>query len=386
MSVRPNRPFFPPEDIEGIKEKVGEILESGELSNGKYVKKLEERFAAQVHSRYAIAVSSGTAALEIIYRWIDREYGPCYAYVPTNTFVATVNAAYYAGLHPILTDIGYDLCMSRERLENRMTQLCMDWLAMPEMNSCVTVVHIGGLISPEIVGIKGLCKERDIPLVEDCAHAHGSTFEGVPAGMFGVAGAYSFYPTKVMTCGEGGMIVTDKRGLDDFARSVRDQGRSRNQGEVNINYGNNWRMSEVHAVLGLYQLKRLDEFIGHRERIAKVYDSHQSRWEPLITPLNIPGGARSSYYKYVRFLHPTIHREVLKRDLKSLGISLPGEVYAVPLHQQPLSWHSQPAFTGHVANQVCAQHICLPIHAAMSEADADTVANGITHVLRSERK
>src|SRR5205814_1065807 len=128
----------------------------------------------------------------------------------------------------------------------------------------VVLVHIGGLVTPDIDAIQALCRARGLWVVEDAAHAQGSSHGGRQAGSFGTAASFSFYPTKVMTSGEGGMIVTDDDRIAEEARIYRDQGKAGFLTNFHTRLGNNWRMSEVHAVIGLSQLARLDEFIAHR--------------------------------------------------------------------------------------------------------------------------
>lgn len=369
--IASNRPFFPREDIRGIKVQVGEILESGQLSNGPYVKELELRFAARVGVKYAIAVSSGTAALEIIYRWMGVHNQD--VLIPTNTFIATPNAAYYAGGRPYFVDI------------NEKT-LCVNKASLPLGGyGAVTLVHIGGYVTPDI---EEICERYEGMVVEDAAHAHGSTerWSGHSVGSFGVAAAFSFYPTKTLTSGEGGIITTNREELDSFARSVRDQGRSPENGDLNIHWGHNWRMSEIHALLGLYQLKRLDDFLIIRRAIAKIYDEELkgviSQW---LRPLEWDYGQVHALYKYVVFLEPRLLKKCDRDQFKKLlreekGLRLPGEVYAIPCHRQPIysSWRK---VSFPEADKACDSHICLPIHAAMTLEDARYVVDCLRRVI-----
>src|SRR5438105_1536147 len=131
--------------------------------------------------------------------------------------------------------------------------------------------------------------EHGLFLFEDAAHAHGSSLGDRMAGTFGVAGSFSFYPTKVITAAEGGIILTDDDHLADEARAYRDQGKASFTANVHTHLGYNWRMSEPHAAIGLSQLGRLDEFVAHRQQIAKIYDGALS--ELSLTPLPVPANA-----------------------------------------------------------------------------------------------
>src|SRR5439155_22304288 len=167
--------------------------------------------------------------------------------------------------------------------------------------AAVVLVHIGGLVTPEVDAIAAVCRRRGAGLVEDAAHAHGAGFDGRPAGSFGTAAAFSFYPTKVMTSGEGGMIVTDDDRLDEEARVYRDQGKPGFLGGDHVRLGYAWRMSELHAAVGLVQLARLDEFVAVRRRIARLYDEALAAI-PGITPVLAPEGSQPNYYKYLAVL------------------------------------------------------------------------------------
>ena len=209
-------------DREEIAAAVTEILASGMLTLGPYTRQFEAAFAA-AHSRpgaapadipHAVAVSSGTAALEIALRYVGVSGRD--VVVPANTFYATAAAAARAGGRPVFADMDpATFALSPETLAAALTP----------RTAAVVVVHVGGLISPDLDELRRMCAERGIALVEDAAHAHGSTCDGQFAGTFGTAAAFSFYPTKVVTCGEGGMVLTSSADCADEARIYRDQGK-----------------------------------------------------------------------------------------------------------------------------------------------------------------
>ena len=152
-------------------------------------------------------------------------------------------------------------------------------------------------------------------LVEDAAHAHGSAFDGRSAGTFGRAASFSFYPTKVIAGGEGGMIVTDDDDIAEEARVYRDQGKGSFHANFHTRMGANWRMSEPHAAIVLSQLHRLDEFIEQRQALAARYDAALASLD--LGTLSIPAAASSNYYKYVAFLPEGIDRTLFKQHLRS---------------------------------------------------------------------
>ena len=212
-------------------------------------------------------------------------------------------------------------------------------------------------------------------MVEDAAHAHGSMLGGKSAGTFGVAGAFSFYPTKVIAGGEGGIIVTNDERIADEARIYRDQGKGSFTANFHTRLGANWRMSEPHAAIVLAQLRRLDEFIAARQALAKRYDA--SIEQRGLRPLVIPADAHCNYYKYIAFLPDGADRAQLKQTLRErYDIGLSGEVYDTPLHQQPVfAAYADRPLPG--AELLCARHICLPLYPTLDENDADYVVESL---------
>lgn len=368
--VRATAVYVPPEDIEELKKVFAEILQTGQLTLGRQTAAFEAEFARVLGVPDAIAVNSGTSALEITLRaWhlVDQEI-----VVPTNTFAATAFAVLHSGNRVVLADVGPDFCLSLETLEN----------AVSARTKAVVLVHIGGLVAGDSNRIADFCRERGILLLEDAAHAHGSTLGGRLAGTFGMAAGFSFYPTKVMTSGEGGMIVTSDPRLAETAKVLRDQGKAGFTTNLHVELGYNWRLSELHAALGLAQLRKLGQFIEHRRGIARVYDQGL-KGLGHITPLPIANDVRSNYYKYIAMLDDSLDRDGLKSRLRqSLKISLAGEVYDVPLHHQPvferLGLGRGREFP--TAEDVCRRHICLPMSAVMTGADARRVVDGLKEV------
>jgi dTDP-4-amino-4,6-dideoxygalactose transaminase len=365
VTVPAARVDFLPEDRQWIADRIQEVLASGQLTLGQYGTTLEERFAARCGVAHAVAVGSGTAALEIILRALDVEGKD--VLVPANTFFATAAAVVHAGGRPVLLDTDPEsFGTAPEEVERRLT---------PNTAGLV-VVHIGGIVSRRMPELKGLAQRKGIWLVEDAAHAHGSSLGGVSAGAFGVAGAFSFYPTKVMTAGEGGMIVTSDERLAAEARIYRDQGKASFTQNAHVRLGYNWRLSEPHAIIALKHLERLDDMVAARQRIARLYDAALDRFAGLV-PLAVPAGGVSNYYKYVVMPRRTVDRPALKAALRERhGVALSGEVYEVPIHKQPVfeRWADGPL--PH-AEDVCARHLCLPVFASMTDAQAQQVIDGL---------
>jgi dTDP-4-amino-4,6-dideoxygalactose transaminase len=360
---------FLPEDRAWISERISEVLSTGQLTLGKYGVQFEENFAKLCGARHAIAVNSGTSALEIILRSLGVEGKD--VIVPTNTFFATAAAVVHAGGRPVLVDMDPEsFGMRPEDIEARITP----------RTAGVVVVHIGGIVSRRIKEIQDLCQKKGIWLAEDAAHAHGSAYDGVMAGAFGVAGAFSFYPTKVMTSAEGGMIVTSDEKVAEEARIYRDQGKASFTQNAHVRMGYNWRMSEPHAIIGLKHLERLPAMIADRRKIASLYDEGLKDFRNL-TALKVPAGGICNYYKYIAVPRKSGDRKALKSSLRErYGVSLSGEVYEEPLHRQPVFKAYAPDSLP-VSEDYCARHICLPVFSGMKEDEARWVLTSLKEVI-----
>lgn len=368
MRVPAARIVFDDADRRDITARIDRILRTGSLTLGENTREFEDAFAKAHAAPFAIAVTSGTAALEIILRAMDVRGRD--VVVPANTFAATAFAVQAAGARPVFADVN-----------DATFALDVDTVtaALTPETAAVVLVHIGGLITPEISALRQLCDDRGIALVEDAAHAHGSTHDGAHAGSFGVAGSFSFYPTKVITSGEGGMIVTAAEHIRDEALAYRDQGKAGFLGNQHVRQGYAWRMSELHAAAGAVHLRRLDEYLAVRRRVAARYDDALPAIAGLH-PLPTPPASRSNYYKYIVLLDDALDRAVLKRELADgFGVFLSGEVYETPLHLQPVFAELNNGALP-VAERVCARHVCLPVHSDMTDDEVEYVLSALREV------
>ncbi|WP_031068594.1 DegT/DnrJ/EryC1/StrS family aminotransferase [Streptomyces sp. NRRL WC-3742] len=370
MGVPAARIVFDESDRAAVAEAVTEMLATGALTLGPWTERFEQAFAAEHGASHAVAVASGTAALEVILRTVDVRGRD--VVVPAVTFYATAGAVVHAGGRPVFADVDpATLALSPETLAAALT---------PD-TAAVVLVHVGGMITPRVDELRALCDGRGVPLVEDAAHAHGSSFDGRSAGTFGLAGAFSFYPTKVTTSGEGGMILTESPELRDEARIYRDQGKGSFTTNHHVQLGHAWRMSELHAATGTVHLRRLKEFIETRRAVARRYDDALAGLDGL-EPLTEPAGSRGNYYKYVALLPRGTDRAAFKRAVaEEFGVRLSGEVYDLPLHLQPVL---EPYRRGPlpVAEDVCARQICLPVHSDMTEDETEQVIEAVSTVHR----
>lgn len=356
------------EDRAWIVERIDEALASGRLTLGPWGEELERRFARRCERAHGIATSSGTSALEILMRSLGVAGKD--VLLPTNTFVATAAAIVHAGGRPVLCDV--EPCwlgLSPDDAERRLT---------PETVGIVAV-HVGGLVSPAVECLHDLARRKGLWLVEDAAHAHATSLGGVPAGSFGLAAAFSFYPTKVMTAGEGGLLVTDDAAIAAEARILRDQGKASFTRNEHVRLGSNWRLSELHAIVGVRQLERLDELAAARRAIAERY--RELLAEAPFDLLAPAPGAVENGYKVIAVPRLPVDRAALKAELRERhGISLAGEIYELPLHRQPaLVPYARGGYP--VADDHCLRHLCLPVYPSLTDGELEHVAASLVAAL-----
>jgi len=357
---------FDTDEAAAVMEGMRRILTSGRLTLGPYTEEFEARFAALVGSKWAVAVNSGTSALEIILRAL-RVAG-AEVLVPSNTNFATGIAVVNAGGRLAFYDAGLEATACE--VERRLTAKV----------AAVVVVHIGGYISAEIERVRALCDKAGVPLVEDAAHAHGTELRGRWAGTFGVAGAFSFFATKVITTAEGGMIVTDDEALARVARQYRNQGYAPDMIH-HILHGNSWRMTEIAAAMGLPQLDRL---IERRNRMKAIIDAYarSAQSYPSLQILRGGPGSIPSGHKCVGLARSTTEKEALVRELRSEGVRLSRGVYDVPLHQQPVFLDCvRSGETFPLAEAFASLHVCLPLWRTMSLDIAHAIGERMSRAL-----
>jgi perosamine synthetase len=354
------RPWFSDEDIAWINAGIAEVLRGGRLILGPRARELEGSFAARVGTKHAVALSSCTAALEIAYRHIDvagRE-----VIVPTNTFVATANAVIAAGGKPVFCDMSADdYCLDVDDALTRVTP----------RTAAIVVVHISGYVARGIERLRAECSARGIKIIEDCAHAHGARLGGREVGSLGDAGCFSFYPTKVITCGAGGLLTTDDDALAGFARSLRHHGQGASLEEI-VLPGNDWILDEVRCVIAQAQLRRLDEFIARRRAIAARYDQLLAK-DARFTLARPQPGSESVYYKYPVLLPEGVDRDEVRRRMGEEHQVEVGSLYWPPCHLMPVFRKSLGTGPGMLptAEKLLARQLTLPMHAALEPADAD---------------
>ena len=311
-----------------------------------------------------MAVNTGTSALEIL-MMLKAKPGQKVA-VPTNTNFASVAAILHNNMQPIYLDMeATTFCASLKTLKHAHAK-------HPDLAG-VMWVHIGGIIGPDFVEVAAYCRQHGLFLVEDAAHAHGSRLRGIKAGAFADGGAFSFFPTKVMTTMEGGMITLNDEHEVMLAKSIRNQGkRGGNYGGLHHDLGSSWRLSEIAACIGLVMLAKLDRMVAARTEAAR-------RVEAVLNEMGLAYcGTRhmdaASYYKLIVQVPKGRTADELGKLFAADSVILGGGVYPLPCHLQPVFAHvAYDADDVAVAEALCPWHICPPITSGTSAADTDLI-------------
>lgn len=361
--IPPFRAIATNDEIAAVHSAINRIMQTEQLTLGAYTHEFEQRVAAMAGTRHAVAVSSGSTALEIIFRALNVK--DRVVLVPTNTNFATAAAALRAGARVHLYDGGLypEITPISARLDSDV--------------AAVVAVHIGGHMAPHLPDIAALCQRAGVALIEDAAHAHGSFVHNRPAGSFGVAAGWSFFATKVCsTGGEGGAITTNDPDLAEAARRYRNQGKD-NRGR-HILMGNSWRLPEINAAMGSAQLARLHLDVADRRAVLDTYAD-------VLTPTGlgfpvIGEDAQVSGHKAVALLPDGVDRERLYALVADRGVQLGRGVYEQPLHRQPifaeLGLNTGDEFP--IADVFADRHVCLPLWRCMAPEVVETVIGAVS--------
>jgi perosamine synthetase len=364
-------------------EMVVASLRSGRLSIGPMVEQFEKVVAARCDRREGVAVNSGTSGLQLAMQALGigsgGSGGATDEVITTPfSFVASANCALYVGARPVFVDIcPKTLNMDPAKLEAAIT---------PRTKAIVAVECFGN--PAHMDEYESIAAKHGIPLIEDCCEALGSSHAGRKAGSFGRIGVFAFYPNKQITTGEGGMIVTDDRRLADLCRSMRNQGRAiENAGWLgHERLGYNFRMPEMCAALGVAQMRRLDEIIQKRQRVAGMYMSRLMDNHDVILP-TVHDLTRMSWFVFVVRLAGTYTRE--ERDRIIAGLlrhDLGAKDYFPCIHLQPF-YRQQFGFSPGdfpIAESVSTRTIALPFYNTMTEGDVDHVVRTLGLMIERE--
>jgi perosamine synthetase len=366
-------PYFPPEEQQWLANELNEIL-NGQLAMGPRVAQFEREFAAYCGLPHGIAFPSCTSSMEAALTALGVGPGD-EVLVPVETFIATGMVVCLTGARPVFTETS-----------TRTFSMDFDdaWARVTERTRGAIVVHFGGIISPQLPEFIKLMRESGLFVIEDAAHAPGAELNGQRAGSLADVGCFSFYPTKIMTTGEGGMLVTARDDIARTARSLQNRGRDLDhRDERYVLPGRNNRFTEIAAAMGLSQLRTLPEFLARRRAVASVYDDILLNSE-LFIPVLAEDGSAPSYWRYVATPTVGVDRVQLRDRLAQDKITIDW-AYDPPLHLQPVFQQTMGTKPGMLprSESILSRHICLPVHARMRNEDAEFVAQRLLHHTRA---
>jgi perosamine synthetase len=380
-------PYYVPSIGDEEIAEVVQTLRSGWLTTGPKVRQFEEDFASRIGARHAVAVSSCTAALHLALEALgvgsDAE-----VVIPTYTFAATGEVVTYLGARPVLADCspdGYNVAAS-----------VIEPLLTPRTKAIVPV-HIAGATC-DMDPILDLARGRGIAVVEDAAHALPASYKDRTVGTLADMAAFSFYATKTMTTGEGGMVTTESDDRAARVRSMSLHGLTRNAWDRYsatgswsyqiLDFGFKYNMTDVAAAIGIQQLRKLDAFHRRREAIAATYNAAFGGLDTCETPPPARHGVHSwhLYILRLRLDALAVGRREIAQELADAGVGI--SVHFIPLHLHPAYRAAFGYEPGRfpAAEALFARSLSLPIYPAMTDADVARVADVVVDTLRSQRR
>jgi perosamine synthetase len=354
-------PIAKPQMGEEEKQEVIRVLESGGLAQGKEVERLEEGFAAQIDVKHAVATSNGTTALWVALLANGIGPGDEVITVPF-TFIASANSILYCGARPVFVDIEPDTFnIDPELIEAAIT---------PRTKAILPIDLYGNPANmPRIMEI---AEKHGLRVIEDAAQAHGASIDGRKVGTFGT-GAFSFYPTKNITTAEGGIVTTDDDQVADQARLLRSHGMRKRYYHEMLGY--NFRMTDVHAAIGVAQLPKLHDFTERRRANAAYLTAHLPG--DKVRPPVVRPSYYHVYHQYTVRVLPPLDRDDVRAQLAEAGVG--SEVYyPVPVHRQQVyqdRGYGDLRFP--VTEELTRQVLSLPVHPALSQADLESIVAAV---------
>lgn len=365
---------------------VADVLRSGWLAPGPRVRAFEAGFAAYAGAKHAIALDSATAGMHLAL--VSLGIGPGDEVITTpTTFAATVNVIIHAGATPVLADIrAEDYCIDPAAVERAIT---------PRTRAIMPVHHGGSACDMD--ALLAIARPRGIRIIEDAAHAIGTAIGGRAIGAFGDATVFSFYPTKNVTTGRGGMLTTDDDALAERARLLALHGMSNDAWDrytargswayAVLAPGYNYAMSDYQAALGHAQFARIDAFQARRRLLAERYHARFASMPEIVAPAERPGTTHAWHLYVIRIRSGTldIGRDECIANLKERGIGT--SVHFIPIHHHPYYREAYGWAPGDfpVADAAFAAMLSLPLYTRMSEADVDRVAGAVGEIVRDHR-
>lgn len=334
-----------------------ECIDTGWVSaNGRFVTEFEEKFAEFCGTKYALSCSNGTVSLHLILVALGIKPGD-EVIMPTLTYIATANSVRYCGATPVFVDSEEGTFnMDPAKIEEKITS----------RTKAIMPVHLYGL-SADMAPIMEISEKYNIPVIEDAAEAHGAEYNGKKVGGFGLAASFSFFGNKVITSGEGGMVVTNDEELYKRMKLLKGQAVSPEKRYWHVDVGYNYRMTNMQAAIGLGQLENVDWHIGQRKRIAGLYEKYLEGTEKYMKLQEVPKNCKSVYWMSNVILQDTVtkERDQVMKEMEECNIEMRPVFY--PMHIMPPYLDETASYP--VAERLGARGISLPSHAMLQDED-----------------
>jgi len=362
-----NMPMTGKEELQMIAKVLRSGVLTGRFGAGPMVEQFEKNFAGFAKARHAVAVNSGTAALHLAL-WAAKVKVGDEVILPSFTFIATAEAVVLAGARPVFVDI--DLCtynIDSGRIEAAIT----------DKTKALIAVDLYGL-SAQMDVIREIADKHGLVSIEDAAQAHGASYKGKPPGQFADMACWSFYASKNMTTGEGGMITTDRSEYASLLRAMRSHGETEEY--VASTLGHNYRMPEIEAAIGIAQLKKLPSFVEKRRRNAELLTKGLKGTRGLYLP-NEPKGCKHGWYLYTARIQrgDAKVRDGIVEGLRKRSVGA-AVYYHTPIHQMP--YYKQFGSRRLPNTEKMAQQVfSLPVHPSVTERDAEYISESVKQVL-----
>ena len=359
-----------------------ECIDTGWISSeGPFVRQFEEKFAERVGRKYGIAVANGSVALDTAVSAIGISRGD-EVIIPTFTIISCAAAVVRAGAVPLVLDCdpltwNMDVEKLKEKIEDEIEKKGNNRL------KAIMVVHIYGLPT-DMNPILGLAEKYNLKIIEDAAEMHGQTYHGRPCGSLGDISTFSFYPNKHITTGEGGMIVTDDEVLAEKCRSLRNLCFQPKKRFVHEELGWNHRMTNLQAALGLAQLERLEEFVGRKRRMGRLYTELLQDLPDLQLPLPYTDYAKNIYWVYGIVLKNDVPFDAEEAMRRLAGEKIGTRPFFWPMHEQPVFTKMGLFKNEHhpVAEKIARRGFYIPSGMALTKEQISTVAQAVKEIMK----
>lgn len=371
-------PFFAPEITTSDKKAVQKALDSTLLTDGPILREFENEFAKFTGAKYAVGVSNATSALHLSLKAAKIGVGD-EVIIPDMTFVATASAVLLTGATPVLADIDDDFNISIESIKKNIT---------PRTKAILPVHFAGKPCNMDL--ICKIAKKNNLFIIEDCAHAIGARFNKKHVGTFGLAGCFSFYPTKNITTIEGGMIITNNKKIADYASTLRNHGIMKSLKERYthgkpweydvIEPGYNYRLDEIRSALGLNQLKRITKLNMQRKKAFGYYNSRLLNKKGIIIPKLTKNSAEAFHLYIIRIKRERGQtRDELFRKLLMHGIR--SSVHYKPIHKFAIFKKMSAMYDKlEKSNEIYDEIISLPFYPQITKKEQDMVIKCIDYI------